>query len=302
MLLPFKAGLGGPIGSGKQYVPWIHLEDLVEMFIEAIQNPKWQGIFNATAPTPAPTPVTFHTFAKTLASQLGRLAIVPVPSFALRMLFGEAAQVLLEGQNAVPEKAESMGFPFQYRFLSEAIQNIVKCPDVSISTVTGKLPDSEYLSERPPTYMLQTRTEIPTPTGKVFPFFSQAENLGLLTPPDMELNIVDQSGNMEAGAEIEYKIKLGAIPMSWRTRIDVFDEGIRFVDSQLKGPYASWWHEHRFEETEDGTLMTDTVYYSPPLGVLGKVANAIYISNQLKTVFAYRSTILRLRFDARPAT
>ena len=294
MLLPFKTGVGGPVGSGNQYVPWIHLHDLVEMFIRAMEDDTFRGPLNATAPNPVP----FSDFAKALGKQLHRPAILPAPEFALRLLFGDAAQVLVEGQRAIPVSASNNGFEFTFESIEAALKDILSNPDVAVQKVVGEAPESEYLEKRPPKYTLKTTTSIPFSLDEVFNFFSQPENLGLLTPPDMQFTITNKVGAMEEGAIIDYDLKLGPMPISWRTRIDLVEDQVRFVDSQLKGPYASWWHEHHFEEKDGITTMSDTVYYAPPVGLLGDLANSLFIAGQLKEVFGYRSGIMKLRFNA----
>jgi len=294
MLLPFRMGAGGPIGSGKQFVPWIHRRDLVELFVEAATNPEYIGAVNATAPQPVP----FAKFAKSLGTSLRRPAVIPVPGFMLKIIFGDAAQVLLEGQNAVPTKALQFGFTFEFETLSEAFDDITQNQGVSITPFNDDLPESSYLQKRVPRYALKTRTVIPAPLKDVFSFFSQAENLGILTPPSMQFNITRKSDEMKAGVIIEYRLKLGIIPLFWRTRIERFDIDDRFVDTQEKGPYLSWWHEHRFEEQDGHTIMTDTVLYSVPMG---RLANTLVVEDQLKEVFSYRTSMMRLRFNAKPS-
>jgi len=121
MLLPFRLGLGGPVGSGRQYVPWIHLDDVVGMIVTALTNERFDGPFNATSPQP----VTFRDFAKTLGGQLGRLAVLPVPGFGLKLLFGEASEVLLAGQRAVPNAASTAGYNFKFVSLKAALADLL---------------------------------------------------------------------------------------------------------------------------------------------------------------------------------
>jgi uncharacterized protein (TIGR01777 family) len=118
MLLPFKLGVGGPSGSGHQYWPWIHRRDWVELAHWAIVTPGAEGALNASAPHP----VTSREFARALGRALGRPAWLPTPAFALRLLFGELADVaLLSGQRAVPAAAERLGFSFRYPRLDQAL-------------------------------------------------------------------------------------------------------------------------------------------------------------------------------------
>ena len=102
---------------------------------------------------------------------------------------------------------------------------------------------------------------------------------------------------MHEGAQIEYRIRLGPVPMAWKTRIEIWEPEARFVDAQHKGPYKSWYHEHRFEELPGGrTKMTDIVWYAPPFGVLGRIANRLFISAKLHHIFGYRTRVIRRRF------
>jgi uncharacterized protein len=119
MLPPFKAGVGGPIGGGKQYMPWIHLDDLVGIYMAAIDNPTFQGPVNACAPEP----VTNTAFAKALGRAIGRPAVAPVPGFSIKLLYGEMSQIVLTGVRMVPGRAEELGYDFQHPDLDEALRS-----------------------------------------------------------------------------------------------------------------------------------------------------------------------------------
>jgi uncharacterized protein (TIGR01777 family) len=121
MLPPFRFGLGGRIGSGKQWVPWIHIEDLTSLILFAITNAAVRGPMNATAPNP----VTNSVFTKELAAALHRPAILPVPKFALKLMFGEMASVVLTSQRALPQAAQSAGFRFEYPQLKPALARLL---------------------------------------------------------------------------------------------------------------------------------------------------------------------------------
>jgi uncharacterized protein (TIGR01777 family) len=124
LLLPFKLGLGGPIGSGKQFMPWIHLHDHVEMIAAALGDERLAGPMNVTAPVP----VTNREFARALGRAVHRPAFLPVPGFVLKLALGEASSVLLTGQRAVPAKALSSGFAFEYPEIDAALADIVSKP------------------------------------------------------------------------------------------------------------------------------------------------------------------------------
>jgi uncharacterized protein (TIGR01777 family) len=119
MLPPFKAGIGGPVGSGKQYMPWIHLDDLVGIYLAAIDNPTFRGPINASAPDP----VTNKAFAKALGRAIGRPAVAPVPGFSIKLLYGEMSQIVLTGVRMVPGRAAELGYAFTHPDLDEALRH-----------------------------------------------------------------------------------------------------------------------------------------------------------------------------------
>jgi hypothetical protein len=173
---------------------------------------------------------------------------------------------------------------------------VVARADITIERAPADLPDSRYLRERPPRYVLRARTTVARPLAEVFTFFSAAENLARITPPEMGFVIfTPRPIDMRVGTRIDYRIRVLGVPLRWRTLIDVWEPGARFVDAQERGPYASWWHEHRFREDNGGTVMDDTVLYAPPFGPLGRVSQHLIVARQLRHIFAYRAeTIVRL--------
>ncbi len=121
MILPFKMFAGGPLGSGKQFMPWIHIDDLIAGLIFCMNNDSLSGAFNFTAPTP----VTNKQFSRVLGSVLRRPSFMPAPGFVIRSLLGEFGSVILEGQNAVPQRLEQSGFKFQHFDLEAALRDIL---------------------------------------------------------------------------------------------------------------------------------------------------------------------------------
>lgn len=122
LLFPFRLGLGGPISSGTQYMPWIHIEDIANLFIFLSKQTALNGIFNGTAPAP----VTNAEFTQTLAEQLHRPAVMRVPACVLKLALGELSELLLGGQRALPENARAAGFEFHYTELKPALNDILK--------------------------------------------------------------------------------------------------------------------------------------------------------------------------------
>ncbi len=122
MLIPFKLGLGGPVGSGRQWFPWVHRADVQRAIVFALDNQQLSGPCNLVAPAI----VRQREFSATLARALRRPAFLPVPAFALRLLLGEAADALLIGQRAQPTKLIEAGFRFQFPALDGALEDIVR--------------------------------------------------------------------------------------------------------------------------------------------------------------------------------
>lgn len=121
MLLPFKLGLGGPMGDGKQWMSWIHRTDYIAILEKLLTSPTLQGIFNATAPEP----VTNAEFSQTLGRVLNRPAFIPVPAFVLKLLLGEMAELLLGGQRVIPVRLDEAGFEFKFKTLTEALRDVL---------------------------------------------------------------------------------------------------------------------------------------------------------------------------------
>jgi uncharacterized protein (TIGR01777 family) len=121
MLPFFRAGLGGPVAGGGQYVPWIHLDDVVEGLLFCLDRPEARGPVNLTAPAP----VTNGELSRALGRTLHRPAVLPVPGFALRLLYGEMASIVTTGERAVPERLRALGFEFRHPELEPALRDVL---------------------------------------------------------------------------------------------------------------------------------------------------------------------------------
>lgn len=122
MITPFKLYAGGPIGSGRQWFSWIHLDDVVNIIVQALTNPQLEGVYNATAPNP----VRMNDLSQTMGQVMNRPSWLPVPAFALEALLGDGAIVVLEGQQVLPKRALEAGINYQYPNLQPALQDILK--------------------------------------------------------------------------------------------------------------------------------------------------------------------------------
>ncbi|MGD0885316.1 MAG: TIGR01777 family oxidoreductase [Thermodesulfovibrionales bacterium] len=122
MLLPFRTGLGGIIGDGKQFFSWVHIEDLIRAHVTVIENEKYEGTYNLTAPNPT----TNEGLTKALGNALHKPTFMRIPGFVFKLQLGEAAKVLLEGQRAFPKRLTESGFVFAFSEIEKAISDLVK--------------------------------------------------------------------------------------------------------------------------------------------------------------------------------
>lgn len=122
LLPPFRMGVGGPVGSGRQYLSWVHREDTVGLLLFALEHPELRGPLNVTAPQP----VTNEEFSRTLGRVLHRPSLMRVPGFALKLALGEMSAVVLGGQRVLPQGAQSAGYAFQFPELTGALENLLR--------------------------------------------------------------------------------------------------------------------------------------------------------------------------------
>lgn len=293
MLPAFRAGVGGPLGNGQQFMPWITLDDHVAVMLRGLSDERMRGPINVTAPRPEDG----RTFAHALAASLHKPAVISVPALALRALLGERAQAVLQSQRALPRALEQLGHRFEHRVLKPALEAVLAPLEaISIRPARhgGAANDHEVSGARS---VLEAETLLDVPIERAFSFFCRAENLGLITPSFMRFEIVGQPPDPVAeGSVIEYRIQLGPVPLRWKTVIQQWSPPSHFVDQQQRGPYALWWHEHILRPEGGRTRMIDRVSYAAPLGPLGKLANHLFIERTLRSIFAYRSEAVHRLF------
>jgi ligand-binding SRPBCC domain-containing protein len=152
-------------------------------------------------------------------------------------------------------------------------------------------------------HVLERSQLLRTTLSEAWDFFSTPKNLARITPSELGFSIRAPFDDRPAytGQLVTYSVKpLFGIPLTWVTRIEEVQAPYKFVDTQLRGPYKRWWHEHVFEEVEGGVLMRDRVEYELPLGPLGVLMHDWVVKGRLKRIFDHRWTVLAALFG--PAT
>lgn len=263
MLAPFRLGLGGRLGSGTQWMSWIHLDDIVGLLAFSVENSRVRGPINGVAPRP----VTNTRFTALLARALRRPAVFPVPRIMIRAAFGEMSALMLSSQRVAAREACRLGFTYRYPELTDALDDI--CSDLS----------RERTSEQ----------WLPLPLEQVFPFFSDAHNLERITPEFLSFQVRGvNTDEMRDGTVIDYRLRLHGIPLRWRSVIEGWSPDRRFVDRQMRGPYAQWIHTHEFEPHAGGTVVRDKIRYALPLSPLSDLVASRIVERDLDQIFDFR--------------
>lgn len=149
-------------------------------------------------------------------------------------------------------------------------------------------------------HYLEQKILVPASIKTCWDFFSSPKNLSVITPDKLDFQITSPNSleSMYEGMIISYTVRpLLGIKMEWVSEITKIENGKFFIDEQRIGPYKLWHHEHHFEQTEKGVLMTDKVFYSLPLGFLGKIAHSLFVKKQLTTIFKHREKAVFELFD-----
>ncbi len=136
-------------------------------------------------------------------------------------------------------------------------------------------------------HVLESRVVLPRPRPEVFAFVADPQNLSGLAPASLGLR-VHGPATLHAGAVLDLRLRWLGVPLRWRAYVREWDPPYRFVDVQVRGPWARWEHRHQFLEVDGGTLLLDRVTYRPPLGPLGRLVHALVLGRQLRRLWEYR--------------
>lgn len=270
MLFPAQIFASSALGSGRQWLSWVHLDDVVSSFIFAIENSHIKGIYNLVAPKPCRQKEIAHGIAREINGFSGP----PIPGFMLKLILGEQSALALNSLKVSSDKLLGTGFRFQFNDIDSALKNILKDWKNGVAVKTFQ----QYF---------------PLPRERVFAFFSDAQNLEKITPSSLHFKILKISTpQVQPGTLIDYKLKVHQLPIHWRTEIATWEPNQQFTDTQLKGPYTLWHHTHSFEDLGQGTLMTDIVRYKLPLGLLGRLFAQAWVNSDVENIFSYRRDVV----------
>ena len=279
MLPLFRASAAGRLGSGKQWMSWIHIDDIVRLFMHALDS-QAKGILEGVAPQV----VTNRVFTKSLCRSLRVLENAPAPSLAIKVLYGEMGGIALESAKIEPRRTLASGFRYRFESIDLAFADLL----TPLQGSTREKVSEQWLPHAP---------------EDIWPYFCDERNLEELTPPFLNFKVVQKSTHeIGDGTLIDYRLKLNAIPMGWQSRIENWKPARRFVDTQVKGPYSHWQHAHEFIPLANGTLMRDVVRYRLPFGWLGSTVAGWKVESQVDQIFSYRAARIAERFGRRPAT
>jgi hypothetical protein len=266
MLPVFRLSAAGRLGSGRQWMSWIHLDDIVGLFVHALDSAP-TGLLEGTAPRP----VTNREFTTAMCRAMGVIENAPAPELAVKLMFGEKAEIVLGSTRLEPAAALVCGYRFRFESVEEALADL-------LSPLRGG------------TYLRVWEQWVPQAPETLWPFFCDAHNLETITPPFMRFRVLGQSSrDVREGTSIDYRLRLDGMPIRWRSRIEAWAPPRSFVDTQVRGPYRLWHHTHEFEPLGAGTLMRDTVRYRLPAGWLGTLAAGRRVAGYVERIFDFRS-------------
>jgi ligand-binding SRPBCC domain-containing protein len=258
--LPFAFFLGGPLGNGRQYYSWIHIEDEVAAIRFLLENEHARGVYNLTAPNP----VTNREFSRLLGKAMHRPSFVPVPGLVMNAVLGEASTVALDGQRVLPARLLEAGFEYKYEQLRDALQDLAKT-------------SADY----------HHAFRVRAPVRAVAEFHRHVRVLKQLTPFPIfiHFNHVEPMGE---GSTVDFTLWFGPVPVRWvAVHSDLGPEG--FTDTQVEGPFEHWVHRHEFIEIDEhSTEVVDDIQAEhgrfPWKGLISR-----FMRITLPILFAYRA-------------
>ncbi len=282
MVPPFLYGLGGCLGKGSQWMNWIHLNDMSRLFIEAIENDAYRGVYNGVSPGN----VTNKQFTKALGKALRRPTLFPVPRCVLRLVLGELSDTILQGPHVISSDLASVGFQFKYPEIDRALESALS------------IKYFPHLKKKVRCHHFHRICLVPHEVSTVFDAFSNAHNLEKITPPFLHFKVMSQSTpQIQEGTIFKYALRIRGISLKWTSLITKWKPIKSFTDTQLTGPYRVWHHSHYFSPYHDHTLIEDDVLYALPNIPLLSFLLAPFVSKDIQSIFSYREKTLPSLFQ-----
>ncbi|MCT4642922.1 MAG: NAD-dependent epimerase/dehydratase family protein [Bacteriovoracaceae bacterium] len=267
MLPAFKFGLGAYLGSGKQVMNIVHINDLVNQIIHIASHNPQQKIFNGVSHS-----LTNKEFSHLINKTLKKPLLFKAPRSIIKIILGQMSQVVLNS-SSVKKETES-----KFKTVTEVLEDLLQ----------------EDLKGQRRLFRTQF---IPKNLEETFTFFCDEKNLEMITPKELNFNVLGKNtAKIQSGTLIDYKLKIHGIGVKWTTEILDFEMNKKFTDTQLKGPYKKWYHVHEFYPVCGGTLMLDTVDYILPFGKLGDLLGIYFVKKDLKKIFNYRKEVINNYF------
>ena len=266
----YSMGFGSSLGSGHQWMNWIHIKDLVKIICTAIEQDSYTGVYNGVAPGN----VSNKEFHRCLAAYTRSFSWLNAPAIALKLSMGSRSSLLLDDYQVTPARLEEENFVFEYGKFNEAM--------------------TDLLSERqnPKYHYLNCKQWLPKKIDEIWPFFADARNLEKITPPWLKFKVVQgQPENIGQDSSFQYALKLHGFPIKWHSKIKAWIPNEQFTDIQTKGPYQLWSHRHLFYPLANGTLIVDRVEYGLPLAPCSHIALP-FVQKDLNRIFAYRKKVI----------
>lgn len=268
-----QLGLLSPLGDGKQYMSWIHIEDWVNALLFIMKNNEISGPVNFVNPHPLPNKL----FMQYLAQHFNKWLLPNAPTLILKLVLGKMSQILLDSQKVQPQVLQKNHFSFKYSNLQESLLNLYPNPERGL--------------------IIKKKLFIPEETAKAFSFFTDPYNLEKVSPPFLKLKILESSDKkIQTGSIIKYRLTIMGITLKWKTKILDLKENSYFVDTQEKGPYKTWLHTHSFVAHKRGTLLIDTVHYRLGFGILNHWLSLFFAAKTIEKVFLFRTQAMKKIF------
>lgn len=266
----YSMGMGSSLGSGEQWMNWIHIKDLVKIICTALEQESYSDAYNGVAPGN----VSNNEFHRCLTQYTGSFSWLKAPAISLKMIMGSRSSLLLDNYQVKPARLEEHEFTFEYGKFKEAI--------------------ADLLSERqnPKYHYLVFKQWLPKEIDEIWPFFADARNLEKITPPWLNFKVVQgQPEDIGQDSTFHYALKLHGLPIKWHSKIKAWIPNDQFTDIQTKGPYELWSHRHIFHPLENGTQIIDRLEYGLPLAPCSHIALP-FVQKDLNKIFSYRKKII----------